>query len=119
MKALALVPVLALTAFAFLAPPSAQADEHHGQRHYYSQGYRHYAPSYGHHAYGAAPYYRRNLYRHNYYYGGYYSPYYYGGYYAPAYSYAPGYYGGYYTAPPPVRYCRPRPRAHVGVYFGF
>ncbi len=116
MKALALVPALALAALVFAAPKPAAADDHHrGPRHYYSQGYRHYAPGYGYRSYGAAPYYRRNLYHRSYYYAPYYTPYYYG--YAP--SYYPGYYGGYYEPAPPVRYYRPRPRAHIGVFFGF
>ncbi len=116
MKALALVPALALAAFAFLAPPSAQADDYHGgQRHYYSQGYRHYAPSYGHGHYGAPYYHARRYYAPRYYAPYYYAPYY--GYYAPGYYGA--YYGagyGYYAAPPPVRYCPPR--AHFGIGIG-
>lgn len=117
MKALALAPVLALAAFALVAPPQAEA----GHRHSDNCGHRQYSRGYG---YG----YRAPAYRS---YGRRYAPYYRGGYraygYAPRYyavpSYGYGYYGsgyddyGYYPPPPPPRYCRPRPR--MGIYFRF
>jgi hypothetical protein len=135
MKALGLVPALALGA-ALLAAPVAEARDggrraaqHHGS---YGRG-----GSYHGRSYRGGSYYGRS-YRapvHRYYgYGRYYrpSPYYYsGGYYAVPYA-APGYYGGYaapypapvyggyaygYYPPPPARYCPPR--IGFGIYLRF
>ena len=126
MKALGIVPALALAA-ALLAPPAAEAGHRHGPG--CGHGYR--GPSYSHghrggHGYSGRTYSRGPVHHHGprsghrgyyrpapYYYGGYYG----GGYYAQPYP-TPGYYGyGYGSYPPPPVY--PRPRVGVGIYFGF
>jgi hypothetical protein len=122
MKAHALAPALLLAA-ALLAPPLADANSRHhsdrGRRPPAHGYYRQHRPSYGYRGYhyrSPRPYYRPYRYSPAPYYG-----YGYGG-----YGYAPnGYgYGGYdygygYYPPPPPRYCPPRPRAHIGFWFGF
>ena len=112
MKALALVPALALAAFAFAAPPQVQASDRHGSSYghrYYSRGYDH-GRSYDR-------YYRGNRYYGGRYYG--YGDYGYGDYgYYGGYPYGYGYSYGYYPPPPPpcFRYHR-RPR--IGIFFRF
>ena len=122
MKAHALVPALLLGA-ALLAPPPAHADSRHGPgpgrghrppAHGY---YRQHRPSHGYYGYhyrSPRPYYRPYRYYSAPY--GYYG-YGYGGYGNGGYGYG-GYGYGYYP-PPPARYCPPRPRAHIGFWFGF
>ena len=113
MKALALAPVLALAAFALVAPPLAEAGHRHSNKcghRYSSHGHR--APAHGYYGqrhYRPAPYYGG--------YGGYYAPRYYP--LRPRYGYGYGGYGGAYgygygyypPPPPPPRYYR-RPRGH-------
>jgi hypothetical protein len=113
MKALALVPALALAAFALAAPPQVEAAHRHGPsrgRGYYSRGYD-YGRSYDR-------YYRGNRHYAERYYGGRYYGYYgYGDYgYYGSYPYGYGYYGYYPPPPPPFRYHR-RPR--IGIFFRF
>jgi hypothetical protein len=117
MKALAFVPVLALAAFTFAAPPLAEAAQRHGRddgrRGYgYSHnwdrrpvvGYRHYDRGWDH---GRRGYTSR-------YYGAYgyryddLVPYYDSGYYA----YVP-------PPPPPRIFYHRRHRPHVGLFLGF
>jgi hypothetical protein len=132
MKALTLAPVLALAAFALLAPPLAEARDSHGRsdrswkRHeekrdrYESRSrakdYNNYRqPRYRSHyrSYGLVPRYRGNYYR------GYDNGYYDNGY------YDEGYYAERYPVYPPPTYCPPRVRVyrhrrpHLGVFLGF
>ena len=101
--------------------PSYGYGHGHGYGHGYGRGYRYgYSrPYYRPHTYYSAPYYYGGGYG-GYGYGGYgYGGYGYGGY---GYGYPSSPYGygyGYYPPPPPPRYCPPRPRAHVGFWFGF
>jgi hypothetical protein len=130
MKALALAPALALAAFALAAPPRADASDRYGHDGYRDRGgYSHYdSRGYGNGYRGRAPYYRGDryysprYYTRRYYAPRYYArPYLYGGY-APYYDpyYDDGYYGvGYGYYPPVRRYCPPRHRGRIGVFFGF